>query len=153
MNKSLLLVITLVFGITSVSFLLHKENHTLDFNALYIGKTGEIETPGNKIEIFNYLRFYDDGTVITQAVSAYDPKAVSQWFHPEGRFERSGTYKISKNEITFSVSNDNSPDKKLEGARTDQYSGKILEDGQLELTIKYASGKSNTAQYDPVKIE
>lgn len=152
--KAYTFIFLVLISVLSFSFsTLKKENHKLDFDSIYIGKTGEIDIPGKKIEIFNYIRFYKDGTVITQAVSAYDPEAVSKWFHKEGRFERIGTYKISKNEIIFSVSNDNTPDQLLEGARTDKYLGKILEDAQLELTTEYTSGEYKTATYKAIKLK
>jgi hypothetical protein len=131
----------------------NNENDKLNFNGIYAGKTGEIDIPGNKMEIFNYIRFYDDGTVYTQAVNSYDPPAVSKWFGKEGKFERSGTYEVSESHISFSVSNDNSPDKQLEGARTDKYQGEIMRNGNLSLTITYASGESKEVTFEFIKIE
>jgi hypothetical protein len=116
-------------------------NKGIHFDGLYIAKTGEINIPNNKMEIYTYLRFYDDGTVYTQSVNAYDPAAVSKWFAKNGRFERKGEYKLNGTDITFSVSNDLTRDKKLEGAKTDVFHGKMANPDKIFLEIKYADGE------------
>ena len=83
----------------------------------------------------------NDGTVYTQAVNSYDPKKISEWLGKNGRFERKGTYKLEGTNITFTVTNDESPDKKLEGAKTDKCGGKITNENKLYLEIRYNSGE------------
>jgi hypothetical protein len=111
------------------------------FDGLYVAKTGTISSPGNNIEIYTYLRFYEDGMVYAQAVNSYDPKKISEWFGKEGNFARKGTYKTNGAEITFTVTNEESPDKKLESIQTDKYSGKMTDDNKLYLEIIYGNGK------------
>ena len=128
-------------------------NSSIHFNGLYVAKTGEVLIPNNKIEIYNYIRFYDDGTVYTQAISSYDPSAVSKWFAKNGRFERKGEFKITGDDVEFAVSNNESPDKKLEDAKTDKYIGKVTETGKLMLTIKYADGVQKDISFGFVKFD
>lgn len=153
MTKSNLLFIFLVSAASFSFSLFESEKIYPNFDGLYIGKTGEVDIPGKKMEIFNYVRFYADGTVYTQSVTSYDPEAVSKWFGKKGRFERSGTFKIKKGTITFAVSNSDSPDKQLEGAKTDNYSGKISASEKLNLKIKYASGTTKEVEFKFVRIK
>ncbi|MBL4656940.1 MAG: hypothetical protein JKX73_02990 [Flavobacteriales bacterium] len=122
------------------------------FDGLYVVKTGELNIPNNKMGIYTYIRFYDDGTVYTQAVNSYDPKKVSEWFGKDGRFERKGTYKIDGAGITFTVTNDESPDKQLEGAKTDKYGGKITDQNKLFLEVKYESGEFKDFWFEFAKV-
>jgi hypothetical protein len=110
------------------------------FDGLYVAKTGEVNIPNNKMEIYTYIRFYPDGTVYTQTVNSFDPVKVAVWLGKNGRFERKGTYKIEGSVISFSVTNDESPDKRLEGAMFNQYKGKIMGNNQLALHMKYTDG-------------
>lgn len=125
------------------------------FDGFYIAKTAVIEIPNNDLNIFTYLRFYEDGTVYTQTVSDYDPKKVSKWFGKHGRFERKGTYKIEGSSITFHVTNDESTDKKLEGAMSNKYIGKILDEDKLELEVTFDSGvvKKSIYGFAPLDTE
>ena len=43
--------------------------------------------------------------------------------------------------ITFTVTNDKSPDKILDGAKTDNYAGKITDENKLFLDVKLDSGE------------
>lgn len=123
------------------------------FDGLYVVKTGEVNIQNNKMEIYNYIRFYEDGAVYTQAVHSYDPEKVLKWFGKNGRFERKGEYKIVGADITFSVSNNESSDKEIEGAKTDKYSGKITDQNKLILEVKYDSGDFKNFLYEFVKLD
>lgn len=111
------------------------------FDGLYVAKTNEIKIPNKKMEIYTYIRFYNDGTVYTQTVNSYDPKKVMEWLGKDGRFERNGTYKIDGANITFTVTNNESSDKDIEGAKTDKYGGKITDENKLYLEVKYNNGE------------
>lgn len=153
MTKANILFLTLISFLSFSFSFQNKENSPVHFDAIYVAKTGEIDIPGNKIEIFNYIRFYEDGSVYTQAANSYDPVSVSKWFGKDGRFERSGTYEINKNDISFTVSNSNSPDIQLEGARSDHYTGKIITENKLSLTITYPSGEKKKVTFESVKVD
>jgi hypothetical protein len=129
-----------------------QSNDNVRFDGLYVVKTGEIDIPNNKIEIYMYIRFYEDGTVYTQSVSAYDPAKVIEWLGKEGRFERMGNYHIEGKSISFNVNNDDSPDKNLEGARTDKYLG-TMEAGNLQLNLTFDSGKTGDFTFVFVAVE
>lgn len=126
---------------------------SIRFDGLYLTKTGEINIPNNKMEIYTYIRFYDDGTVYTQAVNSYAPLKVSEWLGKEGRFERKGTYKTEGATITFTVTNDESADKKLEGAKTDKYGGRYTDEGKLFLEVKYANGEIKDFWFEFVEVD
>lgn len=121
-------------------------------DGLYVVKTAEIEIPNNKMEIFTYIRFYEDGTVYTQAVNSYDPEKVIKWLGKNGRFERKGEYKIEGADITFTVTNNESADKEIEGARSDKFSGKITDPNKLFLEVKYSSGEVKNFWFEFVKV-
>ncbi len=123
------------------------------FDGLYIVKTGVINIPNNKMDIYTYLRFYDDGTVYTQTVTSYAPNKVIKWFGKNGRFERKGKYKIEGTIITFNVSNDKSPDKSLEGAKSDTYYGKITDENKLYLQIDYNNGEHKEYWFEFTIVE
>lgn len=123
------------------------------FDGLYVAKTGKMNIKNNKFELYTYIRFYDDGTVYTQTVSSFDPKAVSEWFGKGGQFERMGTYNTDGADITFTVTNDESPDKKIEGVKTDKYYGKITDENKLFLETKYDSGEFKDFWFEFVMVE
>lgn len=131
--------------VKSITFFKPKQKQTISnkgvrFDGLYIAKTGEIKTPNGLIKIYTYIRFYKDGTVYTQAINAYDPKKVAEWFGKGGRFERMGTYNRKGADIIFTVTNNSSPDKKIEGAKTDEFRGKTTDENKLYLEVKYDNG-------------
>jgi len=123
------------------------------YDGLYVAKTGEVNIPGNKMEIYTYIRFYPDGTVYTQTVNSFDPAKIAVWLGKNGRFERKGIYKIEGSKISFRVSNDESPDKKLEGAMFNQYNGKITEKNQLALHMKYTDGTEKDFLFEFSSVE
>ncbi len=131
----------------------YASNTSIRFDGLYVAKTGEINIPNNKMEIYTYIRFYNDGTVYTQAVNSYNPKKVLEWLGKDGRFERKGTYKTDGADITFNVTNDELPDKEIEGARTDSYSGKITDDNKLYLEVKFNKGELQDFWFEFASIE
>lgn len=145
MKKNILVFITILLLTSLTTFA--QDEKKLRFDGLYVAKTGVIKIPDNNMDIITYIRFYDDGTVYTQAVNAYDPEKVSKWFGKGGRFERKGTYKIDGANITFIVTNDASDDKRLEGAKTDTYSGKILENNKLLFEITFDDEKVKEISY------
>ena len=108
---------------------------------LYIAKTLEMEIAGNEVEIFTYLRFYDDGSVYAQAVSSYAPKNVSRWFGKDGSFEKNGRYSTKNDSIYFIVNNNESPDIRLEGPLSNSFEGLIIDKDNLVLSIKYPEGE------------
>ena len=99
------------------------------FDGLYIAKTGAV--PAANIEIFTYLKFYDDGTVYLQSVSSNDPQSVSKWFSRDKKFSQKGLYAIDSGLITIQVNNSASEDSKLEGKAETNYKGVIKKNGQL----------------------
>jgi hypothetical protein len=141
---AIIIISTIAFGQTKT---------TLQFNGLYTAKTGTIKIPNNPMDIFTYVRFYEDGTVYTQAVNSYDPQKVSEWLGKDGRFERKGTYKIDGTDITFTVSNNKSPDKKIEGAKVDKYEGKILANNTLQLKVTFDDGEVKDFIYEFAPVE
>jgi hypothetical protein len=104
-----------------------KTNVLLD--GLYIAKTGSI--PAANIEIFTYLRFYDDGSVYLQSVSSNDPQSVSKWFGRDKKFSQKGTYKIDGENIIIYLNNKESEDIKLEGSVETSYKGAIKKNNQI----------------------
>ena len=153
LNKSLLGLL-FVASLLSLAFALPaSKGITLKTNGLYIAKTKTIEIADQTIEIYNYLRFYEDQTVITQAVSSFSPEDVGKWFHRDGKFERIGKYLLKKDELAFEVANKGLEDAKLEGERTDSFEGKILENGDLELAITYPSGEVINATFEFVELK
>lgn len=102
---------------------------TVSYDGLYIAKTGSV--PAANIEIFTYLRFYADGTVCLQAVSANDPEAVNKWFGRDKKFSQKGTYTIDGSNIFIKVDNKESGEAKLEGPVTTEFKGVIKKGNQL----------------------
>ncbi len=123
------------------------------FDGLYVVKTGEINNPNNKMEIYAYIRFYDDGTVYTQSVNSYDPEKISKWFGKNGKFERKGEYKTDGADISFMVTNDESDDKHIEGVKSDKYNGKITDENKLFLEKKYDTGEFKDFWFEFVKLD
>ena len=128
MKKKLSLFIIL-FITTFYAFAQKEEKATVSFNGLYLAKTGAV--PAANIEIFTYLRFYDDGTVCLQAVSSNDVAAVAKWFGKDKKYSQKGTYQIDGNKITIRVNNKGTADAKLEGEVETRYKGSITQANEL----------------------
>jgi len=118
------------------------------YDGLYVAKTGVIKIPDNKMDIYTYIRFYEDGTVYTQAVTGYAPEKVITWLGKEGRFERKGNFVLKGAEINFTVTNDESSDRLLEGARTDEYRGKITDENKLFLMVELNGGETKDVWFE-----
>jgi hypothetical protein len=127
-------------------------SNPLRVDGLYIAKTNEISVSNSKVEIYTYIRFYKDGTVCTQSVNSYDPESVMKWFGKHGRFERKGRYKLDGSEIEFTVTNEESQDQFLEGAKTDKYTGKISDGGKLFLNFEYDKGEQRNFWFDFAQV-
>ncbi len=123
------------------------------FDGLYIAKTKSMKVGDNQIEIYSYIRFYSDGQVYTQAVTSYAPEKVIKWLGKNGRFERSGNYKLTGSEIEFVATNNASDDKNLEGPMKDSYNGKITNENKLFLQVKYNDTTAKDFWFDFVKTE
>jgi hypothetical protein len=123
------------------------------FDGLYIAKTKSMKIGDNQIDIYSYIRFYSDGQVYTQAVNSYSPEKVIKWFGKNGRFERSGNYKLTGSAIEFTVTNNASEDKNLEGPMKDSYNGKVTDENKLFLQIKYNDATTKDFWFEFVKAE
>jgi hypothetical protein len=99
------------------------------FDGVYIVKSGSVLAAN--LDIFTYLKFYEDGSVYLQSVSSNDPVAVSKWFGRGKTFSQQGTYKLDGNKITIHLDNKMSEDRKLEGAVETDYKGSVRQDGHL----------------------
>ena len=133
-------IITLVvLAIATTGFA--QESQGLRTDGLYHAKTGVIEIPNNNMDIYTYLKFTDDGTVYTQAVSGFAPQKVAVWLGAQGRHEYKGTYALNGQELSFGVDNNASPDKSLEGAKQNSYAGTITAQNTLVLTLTYHDGE------------
>ena len=99
------------------------------YNGLYIAKTGSV--PAANLEIFTYLRFYEDRSVYLQSISSNDPQAVSKWFGRDKKFSQKGTFRIDGINIVVQLNNKDSKDSKLEGFKETKYNGTITQSNQM----------------------
>ena len=139
--KNILLVVLLLIINSLIAQNVTEKSAKLRYDGLYVAKTNEVSLGESKMEIYNYIKFYDDGKVYTQSVNSYDPLKVAKWFGENGRFERSGTVVIKDYIITFNTNNELSKDKQLEGPMSTDYKGIINSRNKLTLEIKYNDGK------------
>lgn len=128
MKKTLILFVVLIMN-TFQSYSQADTKSTIFFNGLYVAKTGGV--PAANIEIFSYLKFYDDGIVYLQSVSSNDPESVAKWFGRDKKFSQKGTYKIDGENIIIQINNNDSEDFKLEGHVETKYKGTIKKNNQL----------------------
>lgn len=141
--------VLLILSIAMLSVQQDDRSELLRYDGLYVAKTHEISIGDNVIQTYDYVRFYEDGTVISQAVSDYDPGSVSAWLHKEdgGKYERHGTFTVLDKAISFVVNNEGLPDKDLEGPMENHYQGEIIGPDQLLLTVSYSSGTELQTTY------
>lgn len=133
--------ITLMKQVLLIAFLFSKiiccyaqsdKANAISFNGFYIAKTGNIAAA--KVDIHTYFRFYKDGTVFLQAVTANDPQAVSVWFGRFKKFSQKGTYQVNGTSISIQLNNKDSKDFQLEGLQETTFKGTIVTGNQLCLT-------------------
>lgn len=127
--KQLLIFSTVLIMTAFCSYGQAETKTSILFDGLYIAKTGGV--PAANIEIYTYLRFYDDGSVYLQSVSSNDPHAVSKWFGRDKKFSQNGTYKVDGMSITLHLDNKDSEDSKLEGSVETNYKGTIKPNNQM----------------------
>lgn len=127
MRKTLLLLILIVS--VMASYAQNSSGRLISFDGFYIAKTGHIEAAS--LDIYTYLRFYNDSTVYLQSVTSNSPQEVASWFGRNKKFSQSGTYKVKGNTISVILNNKKSEDMKLEGLQQTIFSGKITSDNQL----------------------
>lgn len=127
--KKKLILFAILFITACHSFAQKEEKLNVSYNGLYLAKTGAV--PAANIEIFTYLRFYDDGAVCLQAVSSNDVTAVAKWFGKDKKYSQKGTYQIDGNKIIIRVNNKGTADAKLEGDVETGYKGSITQNNEL----------------------
>lgn len=137
MQKRLFAVIIVLFAINNLVWS-QNDNRRIRIDGLYVAKTKEIDLGESKIEIYTYLRFYDDGSVYTQTVGAYAPEEVSKWFGKNGKFSSSGKYQVAGDSLIISVNNSKSLDKELEGNSEISFNGTIGAEGNLSLEMIFS---------------
>lgn len=117
------------------------------FDGVYVAKTNEVIFGNKEMYIYNYLKFERNGTVYTQSVNSLNPKEVAKWLGKNGSFERKGAYNLEEKEISFTVSNDESKDKELEGTITDEYMG-VIKPNILLLNVILNNGESDIFKFE-----
>lgn len=123
-------------------------------NGLYVSKTKDIKTANFHMEIYTYIRFYEDGKIITQSVNTFDPKSVSKWFLKESKkYERIGDVNCNGNDCQFKVTNKDLDDSKIEGVKTDTYFCKIMDNNKILIDISFDNNKTESFWFDFYKIE
>ncbi len=127
--KQILSYLTALFATTFCAYSQVEIITKLSFDGLYIAKTGGV--PAANIEIFTYLRFYDDGSVYLQSVSSNDPQSVAKWFGRDKKFSQRGIYKIDGASINIRLDNKDSEDSKLEGSVETSYKGTVNQNNQI----------------------
>ncbi|MFY7838924.1 MAG: hypothetical protein ACOVP7_01560 [Lacibacter sp.] len=125
-------IIPILLIIAFYSFAQKKDTVNISYDGLYIAKTGGV--PAANLEIFTYLRFYEDGTVVLQSVSSNDAAAVAKWFGRDKKYSQKGTYQTEGNKITIRLNNKGTADAQLEGKVETDYKGTITETKKLCLT-------------------
>jgi hypothetical protein len=153
-NKFLDFQKSIIFSTPTKEIVTTTGNFPFKTNGLYVSKTKEIKTEKIQIEIYNYLRFYEDGKVITQSVNTLDPTSVSKWLLKESkRYERIGNVNCKGNNCEFDVTNKDLADSKIEGEKTDKYSCKIMDNNKILIDISFDNGKTESFWFDYYKIE
>jgi hypothetical protein len=125
--KKLLLPVIFILTISIYSY--SQTNKSLSFNGLYIARSGRVEEAS--ADIYTYLRFYKDGSVYLQAVTANDPQKIASWFGRFKKYSQKGKYTISADGISLSLDNKNTEDYELEGLQETSYKGTITADDKL----------------------
>lgn len=129
------------------------ENFPFKTNGLYVAKKKEIKTENLQMEIYTYLRIYEDGKIITQSVNTLDPTSVSKWLLKETkRYERIGNVNCNGNNCTFEVTNKDLEDSKIEGVKTDKYSCKIMDNNKILIEVSFDNGDTEIFWFDFYKI-
>lgn len=130
------------------------DNFPFKTNGLYVAKTKEIKTENLQMEIYTYLRFYEDGKIITQSVNTLDPTSVSKWLLKETkRCERIGNVNCKGNNCVFEVTNKDLDDSKIEGIKTDKYACKIMDNNKILIEVSFDNGETENFWFDFYKIE
>lgn len=146
MKKYAILVLAFL-ATSSFSIAQSDINQSISFNGFYIAKTGSIEDAN--ADIYTYLRFYKDGSVYLQAVSSFDPDAVSKWFGRYKTFSEKGTYIVNDSSISISTNNKESEDYKLGVFEESKFTGTIRTGNQLYLKRDNGTGPF-TFKFSPV---
>ena len=130
--KQTFLLIIFLFATTFYSYSQSNNASDISLDGFYIAKTGRVEAAN--LDMYMYLRFYKDGSVYSQAVSAHDAQSVSNWFGRFKKFGKKGTYQVNGEKISIDLSNKDSEDFRLEGLEETTYKGTIQSNTQLYLT-------------------
>ncbi|SFM57751.1 hypothetical protein SAMN05428949_0040 [Chitinophaga sp. YR627] len=124
-----------------------KNTPAVSFNGLYISKTGTVAD--GKIDVYTYLRFYNDGSVYSQTVSSLDAQAVSAWFGRYKQYAQKGYYQVKGPKVDIQLSNKGLADARLEGEQQTMYEGNVSADNRLCLTAG-SEKKENCFNFYPV---
>lgn len=89
----------------------------------------------NGDQSISYLKFYNDGTVITVSSSG-TPEQISKWFEKGHEGVSDGRYTVQQNDISFTSTGN---------GISVEYSGKIANKELLQLHLKSLSAESDIA--------
>ena len=124
-----------------------KSTSAVSLNGLYISKTGTVAD--GRIDVYTYLRFYNDGSVYSQTVSSLDAQAVAAWFGRYKQYAQKGYYQVKGPKVAVQLSNKGLPDARLEGEQQTMYEGNLTADNRLCLTSDNEK-KENCYNFYPV---
>ena len=130
--KHAFLLLAFILSTTTFCYSQGNKSNSISFDGLYIAKSGSVQAANS--DIYTYLRFYRDGSVYLQAVSSYDPVAVSKWFGRYNKYSQNGIYKVDGTSVSIQLDNKKSGDYRLEGLQETTYKGTIKSNIQLCLT-------------------
>jgi|GEM_PF-2178985 len=114
-------IIFLIFLLISLGSNLYAQN--LRFDGIYI----KIKDSSNLVATNEYLRFYEDSKTIICTTTSGSPQEIKKWFNLENKNNAKGNYNLKNDKISFTI--------KIKAGEI-QYTGKILEDGILDLKVE-----------------
>ena len=88
---------------------------------------------------WQYLRFYDDGLVLTVSTNGPQPSQIARWFTRESNAGSKGTYSLTGRRITFAATS---------SSGTVDYEGRIEGDTIIVKHHSHINGNRGVTQFD-----
>ncbi|TWV92212.1 hypothetical protein [Chitinophaga pinensis] len=134
------------FALVTDGYSQQKATSAISLNGFYISKTGTVD---GKIDMYTYLRFYNDGSVYSQTVTSVNAQAVAAWFGRYQQYAQKGYYQVKGAKVAIQLSNKGLPDARLEGEQQTMYEGNVSADNRICLTKEHEK-KENCFNFYPV---
>ena len=119
-------------------------NLNFKFNGVYYGKTIIRASDGKNKALYIYLRFFEDGYILSKSDNIGVPNEISETLKSESNYEKKGKYDKKGSEFRFKLANSDT----INASSGDFYYGKLTDENKIFLQITFNGENTQSSWFD-----